>query len=447
MPKRNISLEDFSSHAAEELGQSLRAPKNSKPVATISVEEALRQAPVATRSSKRDITRVLFISQDATLLNPEHQSLDGYLNLSELFDEVHIVLLREGIPAKNPVLRVSANVWLYTASARYWLFTPKAALNLIYDQLVFAAGFRPDLIVARDPFECAIVARKVARHFERPAQLHVLDDFTTDDFIKKARHNRWRKFLPRFTIKSFVSVRAGTGTIERLLARTFTIRDLAILPRYHSYERIIDAPVTLDLKEKYKPFLFFILFIGKLNHESTLFRTIDAARFVLKNPRVGLIVLGDGPAKGEFQKRTKLLGIEKQVVFETRVLDAVPYLKSAHLLMATDSDSDSDEAILQSAAAGLPVIMSRTEKREDIFEHGVNGFLCDETDTQAFADRINDILNNVGLRKVFAMNAVELIAQKFHQNIDEYRESYRASIEHALFVTPDEDEAAGVSHS
>lgn len=441
MAKRDLSLVDASSHASEELEQILRRTSAEVGAPQISVEEALSQPRLVVPDGTRDITRVLFISQDTSLLNPEKQSLDGFVSLADLFEEVHLLVLRTGIKPLDPVLRVKPNVWIYTAAAKFWFLTPKAALDLAEEQLVFAAGFRPDLIVARDPFESAIVARNLARRFERPAQLHVLDDYTTADFIKKSPHNWWRRFLPRFTIKSFVSARAATGSIERLLARRFTIRDLGILPRYHSYSSIINAPATLDLKEKYKPFIFIMLFIGKLTHDSTLYRAIDAARFALRNPRVGLVVLGDGPAKAEFQKRTRIHGIEKQVVFDSRVADVVPYLKSAHMLIATDTDIDCDEMILQGAAAGIPLVMSRTEKREDLFEHGVSAYLCEETDTQGFADRISDLLNNVGMRRVFKDNAQAMIEQRFHQNIEEYRESYRASIEHALFVSSDEPES------
>lgn len=443
MVRPDITNTDASKRAASELEYILRGEKRDD-APKVSVEESKKQARVYRSNTTRNVTRVLFISQDASLLNPTNQSLDGFLNLSDLFDEVHILILRQGITPKNPILRAADNVWMYTAAAPSWWLTPFAGIKVVNEQLVFAAGFRPDLIVARDPFESAIVAKHIARLYERPAQLHVLDDYTTADFLKKAKHNFWRRFVPFFTVKHFLSVRAATSNIELMISKRFTIPDIAVLPRYQNYDAITNAKPTIDLKEIYRPFVFIMLFIGKLSHESTLYRAIDAARFVLRNPRVGLVILGDGSAKTEFQKRTKILGVEEQVVFETKVADVLPYLKSANLLIATDTDSDSDEIVLQAAAAGLPIIMSRTPKREDIFEHGVSAYLCEETDAQAFTDRINDLLNNVGLRHVFADRAQMAIAEKFHQNVDEYREAYRTSIEQAMFVEKDEDTHEGL---
>ncbi|KXJ99793.1 MAG: hypothetical protein UZ19_OD1000291 [Parcubacteria bacterium OLB19] len=161
----------------------------------LSVEEAIHDQSVYEVKSERAETRVLFVSRDESLLNPTQQSLDGYTNISDLFDEVHILILRQGIRAKNPALRVANNVWLYTASDKDWWKTPFAGMKLINDQLVFAGGFRPDLIVARDPFESAVLAIMLGKKYERPVQIHVLEDYTKTDFIKSDKHNRWRKFF------------------------------------------------------------------------------------------------------------------------------------------------------------------------------------------------------------------------------------------------------------
>jgi glycosyltransferase involved in cell wall biosynthesis len=292
--------------------------------------------------------------------------------------------------------------------------------------------------VARDPFESAIVANVISKRYNCPSQLHILEDYTASDFAKRVPHNYWRRYIPRFTVGKFLSIRTATSNIEKIISKQFTIPDIGVLPRYQDYQVIMKTKPSLDLKEIYKPFVFIMLFVGKLSHNSTLYRAIDAARFALRNQRVGLLVLGDGPAKSEFQKRTKILGIERQVIFAKPVADIVPYLKSANLLIATDTDSEGDEIVLQAAAAGLPLVMSRTPQREDVFEHGVSGYLCEETDVQAFTDRISDLLNNVTMRQVFIQRAQDAVAEAFHQDPEYYREAYRTSIEQALFVTKTE---------
>lgn len=79
-----------------------------------------------------------------------------------------------------------------------------------------------------------------------------------------------------------------------------------------------------------------------------------------------MLILGDGPEREGFKRRARLLGIEKQVIFETKVSDIEPFLKSANLLIVTDTDADSEELVLKGAASGIPMVMARTEKEKTL---------------------------------------------------------------------------------
>jgi glycosyltransferase involved in cell wall biosynthesis len=440
MVKPDIANLDASVREAAEL-QFAIISDGKKPQKRMSVDEALSHPRMVGEQTDRASLRVLFVSQDERLLNPEFQSLDGFLNLADMFEEVHILILREGIKSMTPALRVSTNVWLYTAASKYWFRVAAAGKDMAREQLVFASGFRPDLIVARDPFESAIVASSLGDMFDCPTQLHILEDFTTEEFIKKQRHGRWRRFLPARTTKKFNSVRVATDTLHRLIEKKYRVADLEVLPRFQDYRALTAGKEKINLKEIYKPFVFVMVFAGTLGHDSTLFRAIDAARFALRNPRVGLLVLGDGPARTEFEKRTKLLGIQEQVVFERRVSDVIPYIAAADMLIATDTTPEADELVFTAAAAGTPVVMAETPLRSDVFENGVSGFLCDPQDTQAFTDRISDILNNITLRNVLKEGAKDAVLRKFHQHPSTYRRQYQASIEQAIFVDADQGKA------
>ena len=441
MARKDLSQIDASEYERASLEYVLKKESRVKDdTRYLSVEEAMHEDAVYQVKSNRDITRVLFISQDESLLNPTQQSLDGYINLADLFDEVHILILRQGIEARNPVLRLAKNMWLYTASDKNWWFTPVMGNKLVTQQLVFADGFRPDIIVARDPFESALLAIHLGKKYARPVQVHVLEDYTKAEFLEKNRHNRWRRYLPRFTIPRVLSVRTSTRSVCELITKRFKVRDSAILPRFNNYESLISIPPTLDLKAKYKPFVFIMLYIGKLGHESALVRAIDAARFGLKNPHIGLIVLGEGSARKEFEERAKILGISEQIVFESNIKDDVPYLKSANVLIVPDTTPESEEVALRGAAAGIPMVLARTPVREDIFVDGESAHLCEADDVDAFSLKLNVLMNDVLLRKNMVESAQEMIRSKFHEDPAAYKAAYRESIEEVLFLGMEEDE-------
>jgi glycosyltransferase involved in cell wall biosynthesis len=400
-----------------------------------SVEEARNDEAVYVATSSRDVTRVLFISRDESLLTPTQQSLDGYTNVADLFDEVHILILRQGISTKTPVMRVADNVWLYTATNKNWWSVPLCGKKLVEEQLVFAEGFRPDLIVARDPYESALLAIFLGRKYTRPVQIHVLENYLSEEFRRSLPTNRWRRYVPRFTIPRVKSVRTATKILLDLVTKQFGVTDISVLPRLNSYEALINVPTSIDLKAKYKPFVFIMLYIGKLSHDSTFFRALDAARFGLRNPHLGMIVLGEGAAQKEFEKRAEILQVRPQVVFEPTVKDVVPYLKSANVLIVSDTTTESEEMVLRGAAAGIPMILARTPFREDIFVDGESALLCDPLSTDDFSLKLNILMNDVILRKQLVDAAQAMITAKFHENPDLYRQAYRESIERVLFLS------------
>lgn len=401
----------------------------------VSVDEARQSSSMYEVRSSRNATRILFISRDTSLLNPTLQTLDGFLNVSDVFDEVHIVVLRPGIRPKDPVLRVAHNVWVYIAAAENWWWTPVAARELVHSQLVFADGFRPDLIVARDPYESALVAYWIGKRYERPTQLHIMEDFTDPRFRKAEAANWWRTYWARFLVPKFASIRTG-GERLKLLAERWCpdAPDLAALPRFHNYEALRVASPEFSLKERYHQYVFIMLYVGDLGHDSTLHRAIDAARFVLRNPRVGMVVVGDGPARGEFMKRTEKFGIAEQVVFIKDAPDLTSFLKTADVLMVTDTNAVADEVVIQGAVAGVPMIMTPTPLRSDLFTDMESALITPNEEIPELSKKLSYFLNDVTIRQPLQAAAAEIVADRLHEDPELYRRAYRDSVEQGMFV-------------
>lgn len=434
MARKGLSKTNTSEFSKYNLDQVLEVEKKADNTKYLSEDKLTHEKAILKTKSDGKITKILFISRDENLLNSTKQSLDGHTNISDLFDEVHILILRQGIKAKNPTLRVARNVWLYTAISQSWWKTPFVGMDLVEDQLVFADGFRPDLIVAQDPFESGFLAVRLGEKYQRPVQIHVMEDYTTTEWLQENRHNRWRKFLTRFTIPKVKSLRTNTRSMYDFFRKNFSIEDLDILPRFSNYQSLIATPKTIDLKLKYKPLAFLMLYIGKLNHNSGLLKAINAGRFGLRNSHIGLVVLGDGSARQEFEKRIEFFGIKKQIIFETKPKDVVSYMKSADVLIVTDTDEESEDLVLRAAAVGIPMVMTRTSKREDIFVDGESALLCNPENTDEFSLKLNLLMNDIPLRKHMAEMSQNMIKAKFHDDPERYRKDYRDSIERVFFI-------------
>lgn len=425
------------------LAEAANAKKKAAAGPKVSIAEARQGAVHFETTSTRETTRLLFISQDTSLLNQTTQSLDGYLNMSDVFDEVHILVLQIGLPARNPVLRVADNVWLYIVSSKEGMVQVEAAKNMLMNQLVFADGFRADLIVARDPFISGYLALWASRKYNRPAQLHVLSDITDKTLFKKLTYPRLMSLLAHYVCKRFDSIRTNVDSVTLKLQKLYPHKtDISTLPRFHNFAAIVNAENHLDIKLKYQQFSFIILYIGQLTHRGKAFQAIDAARNLMRSPKVGLVVMGDGEARAELQTRATVLGVPTQVVFEKSSEDMYSYLKSADVLIVPDTDEFSDELAIKGAAAGIPLVMAMTPKRSDLFTDGESALFFADNDVIDMSDQMKKILNDLGVRSTLERNAQERIGEKLHEDPMVYKLAYRDSVEAALFP---EDSKVAVS--
>jgi len=400
------------------------------------VRDELQKAPLISKDSSRQKSRVLFITRDISVLQPDSLMQLQFRNLSSVFDEIHILVLSEAWQTKKGVDRLATNMWVYTTSVRYWWMQPFVAVEIAKSQLQFTDGFRPDVVVALDPFESGVSGLFIAEKYEREFQVHVLEDFFVPEFKEKDQINKWRLRMASYVLKRAQSVRTATTTInERIVKKFKHITDLALLPRHYNIEAIIAAselPVSADPFPQYS---FVALFVGKLDHESTLFRAIDAARSVLTSPRICLVVVGDGPAQKEFAKRAEILGINEQVIFEKDQSKLLTCLKSADILLCTDTTEASDEVVIKAAAAGLPLLVAETELRKDLFTDGESAFLVPKEDTVGFSQKLVKFLNTNSLRSQFKENAKEIIKTRLHEDPQAYKLAYRDSIEQVFSST------------
>lgn len=395
-----------------------------------SVEVELQKAPLLEHQSDRTKSRVLFLTRNVAVLDKNSMEQLHFLGLSEVFDEVHIMVLCEAWEAVKDTYRLNKNTWAYTTSVKYWWQNMFAASELADSQLRFSDGFRPDIVVALDPFESGLSGLLIAEKFDREFQVHVTEDFYIPEFKAKSKSNVWRMRIASHVLKRTQSVRVATEMIKTQIAKKFPkINDLALLPRHYDIQAILKATEEKGDGTAFPQFSFVILFVGKLDHDSTLFRAMDASRSILTAKSIGLVVVGDGPNLKEFQKRAEILGIKEQMIFIKDNTALISYLKSANVLLVSDVTEASDETVIKAAAAGLPIIAAHTELRDDLFVDGESAFLCNKDDTVEFSEKLVKFLNANSLRTQFANNARDIIKTRLHEDPNAYKLAFRDSIE------------------
>ena len=122
-------------------------------------------------------------------------------------------------------------------------------------------------------------------------------------------------------------------------------------------------------------------------------------------PNALLLVIGDGPERGDCEELTRSLGMSRHVRFLGRRSD-VPRLLSAIDLVLMPSQSEGlGLAAIEALAAARPVIAFAAGGLPEVVTDGLNGRLVPAGDGQAFANAVIETLRDPGQRASYARGA------------------------------------------
>jgi glycosyltransferase involved in cell wall biosynthesis len=159
-----------------------------------------------------------------------------------------------------------------------------------------------------------------------------------------------------------------------------------------------------------------------------------AKEILEKRNDVHFSIIGKTHQTSESQKHLKklekLIGkwkLQKNIEIKTNVKELVPEMQKLDLLVhASLAPEPFGRVIIEAMSLHIPIIASNLGGPKEIIDDGVDGFLVDPKDTQLLAKRIEQILDDEKLKKLFAENAyakieeifnLELVVQKFERII------------------------------
>lgn len=110
-------------------------------------------------------------------------------------------------------------------------------------------------------------------------------------------------------------------------------------------------------------------------------------------PNLKLFIVGDGSERKNLESLTKELGLEEKVEFVGQIPpEGIPeYLVRADCFVLPSLREGFGIAILESLAAGVPIVATRVGGILDIIEEGKTGLLVDPKNPKAIADAIYEV--------------------------------------------------------
>lgn len=135
------------------------------------------------------------------------------------------------------------------------------------------------------------------------------------------------------------------------------------------------------------------------------------ARLRARFPQLEVLLIGDGPLRPGLERETENLGIRDQVQFLGDRRDIAALLACLDISVVPSSSESLSNVILESMAAGVPVVATRVGGNAELLEG--RGSLVPYGDDRALAEALDRLLRDPALRSELAIKARQFAEQKF----------------------------------
>ena len=152
---------------------------------------------------------------------------------------------------------------------------------------------------------------------------------------------------------------------------------------------------------------------------------LGAAKKILeKLPNVKFILVGDGPLRPRYEEVAQELNIKKDVYFLGKRTDVPAILSNLDLSVLSSTSEGLSNVILESMAAGKPVVATNVGGSKEMVKDGITGYLVSPSDSRSMATAIMDLLRNpekavamgeMGRKEVQEKFTVEAMVKKYEE--------------------------------
>lgn len=150
---------------------------------------------------------------------------------------------------------------------------------------------------------------------------------------------------------------------------------------------------------------FLIVSIGRVVKRKS-YDLLIRAIFQIRDRRVKLLIVGDGPERQNLQNLTEYLGLKDRVKFTGFISEKEKYgfLSKADLFALTSLHEGFGIVFMEAMYCGLPIVCTNNGGQTDFIISGQNGLLLNVGDIGSCAENINRLINDKKLYKKCSKN-------------------------------------------
>jgi sugar transferase (PEP-CTERM/EpsH1 system associated) len=154
--------------------------------------------------------------------------------------------------------------------------------------------------------------------------------------------------------------------------------------------------------------------VGRLDPVKNQAALLEAVASLLPSfSRLRLLIVGDGPVRGQLEAQALSLGLGQVVTFTGARADTPELLRSLDLFVLPSVNEGISNTILEAMATGLPVVAGRVGGNPELVAEGVTGALYDPSQPDGLRQAIVRYLMDPALRRAHGWAGRERVVQNF----------------------------------
>lgn len=152
-----------------------------------------------------------------------------------------------------------------------------------------------------------------------------------------------------------------------------------------------------------------IVSVGRIDDNKNQKMLIEAfVPLAAKFPEWRIVLYGDGESRGELEKRVQELQLEDRILFKGVQADIPEKIEGSSIFVLSSKQEGMPNALMEAMVLGLAVISTDCPcgGPRDLIRQNENGVLIPVDDTDALTEKLSLLMQDDGLRKKIAENAV-----------------------------------------
>lgn len=264
-------------------------------------------------------------------------------------------------------------------------------------------GWKPDVIHSQCEFFSYQFASYISRKTGAPIvhTYHTLyEQYVTYIFPSQRIGEFFVGKFSKYRLRKAEAVVAPTQKVEAVL-KNYGVRNIIhVVPSGIALEQHKERISEEERREKRSALgipedHIVLLNLGRLGTEKNLSELVEIFSIALsKNPKLTMLIVGDGPARKELEELSEKLGVADHVIFTGMVnpSEVHKYYQLGDIFVSSSTSETQGLTFVEAAANGLPLLCRRDPCLDGVLVEGKNGYEY-ETE-QEFCELLDTILSS-----------------------------------------------------